>query len=213
MKNYNVNCIEKDTLILTGKGDDSLWQKAELLTDFVSPWDIKKPKKIEFKAMWDTENLFFCFTVYDNVIHIDKTDNSFESIGNSDRVELFFRINASLNPYYCLEIDPTPRIMDFKAYPNKNFNFEWNWPINDINVKSQINSNNFTVEIAITIKSLKNLNIIKENKIEIGIFRAKYNKLENSIFEPTWISWVNPNTKNPNFHIPASFGVLNLMEQ
>jgi hypothetical protein len=213
MKNYYVNCIEKDTLILTGKGDDSLWQKAELLTDFVSPWDIKKPKRIEFKAMWDTENLFFCFTVFDNVIHIDKTDNSFESIGNSDRVELFFRTSASLNPYYCLEIDPTPRIMDFKAHPNKNFNFEWNWPINDITVKSQINSNKFTVEIAISIKSLKNLDIIKENKIEIGIFRAKYNKLENSIFEPTWISWVNPNTKNPNFHIPTSFGVLNLMEQ
>lgn len=213
MKNYNVNCIERDTLILTGKGDDPLWNKAELLTDFVSPWDIKEPNKIEFKAMWDTKNLFFCFTVFDNVIHIDKTDNSFESIGNSDRVELFFRTSTSLNPYYCLEIDPTPRIMDFKAYPNKNFNFEWSWPINDLTVKSQINSNNFTVEIAISIKSLKNLNLIKENKIETGIFRAKYNKLENSIFEPTWISWVNPNTENPNFHTPTSFGVLNLMEQ
>lgn len=212
MKNYNVNCIKRDTLILTGKGDDPLWNKAELLTDFVSPWDIKEPNKIEFKAMWDTKNLFFCFTVFDNVIHIDKTDNSFESIGNSDRVELFFRTSASLNPYYCLEIDPTPRIMDFKAYPNKNFNFEWNWPINDLTVKSQINSNNFTVEIAISIKSLNSLKLIKENKIEAGIFRAKYKELENLIFEPTWISWVNPNTENPNFHTPESFGVLNLKE-
>lgn len=212
MKNYNVNCIERDTLILTGKGDDPLWNNAEPLTEFVSPWDIKEPKKIEFKAMWDTKNLFFCFTVFDNYIHIDKTDNSFESIGNSDRVELFFRTSASLNPYYCLEIDPMPRIMDFKAYPNKNFNFEWNWPKNDLIVKSQINSNNFTVEVAISIKSLKNLNLIKENKIETGIFRAKYKELENSIFEPTWISWVNPNTENPNFHTPESFGVLNLKE-
>lgn len=210
MKNYNVNCIERDTLMLTGKGDDPIWNKAELLTDFVSPWDIKEPNKIVFRALWDTKNLFFCFTVFDSVIHIDKTDNSFESIGNSDRVELFFRTSASLNPYYCLEIDPTPRIMDFKAFPNKNFNFEWNWPINDITVKSQINSNNFTVEIAISINSLKNLNLIKENKIETGIFRAKYKEFENSIFKPTWITWVNPNTKNPNFHTPASFGILNL---
>lgn len=213
MKNYNVNCIERDTLILTGKGDDPLWQKAELLTDFVSPWDNEKIKKIEFKALWDAKNLFFCFTVFDNFIHIDKTDNSFESIGNSDRVELFFRTDTSLNPYYCLEIDPNSRIMDFKAYPNKNFNFEWNWPKNDLTVKSQINSNNFTVEIAISIKSLKNLNLIKENKIETGIFRAKYHEQENSIFEPTWITWVNPNTKEPNFHTPTSFGMLKLMEQ
>lgn len=212
MKNYNVNCIERDILTLTGKGDNPLWQKAELLTDFVSPWDNEKIEKIEFKALWDSKNLFFCFTVFDNVIHIDKTDNSFESIGNSDRVELFFRTDASLNPYYCLEIDPTPRIMDFKAYPNKNFSFDWNWPKKDLTVKSQINRNKFTVEIATSIKSLNSLNLIKENKIETGIFRAKYNELENSIFEPIWISWVNPNTNEPNFHTPASFGVLKLME-
>jgi len=212
MKNYNVNCIERDTLILTGKGDDPLWNKAELLTNFVSPWDNKKPEKIEFRAIWDTKNIFFCFTVYDKLVHIDKKDDSIDSIGNSDRVEIFFRTNKSLNPYYCLEIDPTPRIMDFKANPNQNFNFEWNWPKNDLIVKSQINSNNFTVEIAISIKSLLNLNLIKENKIEAGIFRAKYMELENSIFEPTWISWVNPNTENPDFHRPESFGMLNLKE-
>ena len=96
MKNYNVNCIEKDILILTGKGDNHLWNKAELLTDFVSPWDNKKLEKIEFRAIWDTKNLFFCFTVYDNLVHIDKKDNSFDSIGNSDRIELFFRTNAYL---------------------------------------------------------------------------------------------------------------------
>jgi hypothetical protein len=213
MKNYNVNCIEKDTLTQNGKGDNPLWDKAEVLTDFVSPWDNKKPEKIEFRAIWDTKKIFFCFIVYDSRIHIDKKDNSIESIGNSDRIELFFRTGASLNPYYCLEIDPTPRIMDFIAYPNKNFNFDWNWPKNELMVKSQINENNFTVEIAISIKSLMNLNLIKENKIEAGIFRAKYNELENSIFEPTWISWVNPSTKNPNFHIPTSFGSLNLLEQ
>ena len=213
MKNYNVNCIERDTLILTGKGADPLWRKAELLTDFISPWDNEKIEKIEFKALWDTKNIFFCFTVFDKVIHIDKTNNSLESVGNSDRVELFFRTSALLSPYYCLEIDPTPRIMDFMAYPNKNFNFDWNWPKNDLTVKSHINSNKFTVEIAISLPSLKKLNLIRDNKIEAGIFRAKYKEQENSIFEPTWISWVNPETEGPNFHTPTSFGLLNLLEQ
>jgi len=211
MKNYNVNCIKKDTLTQNGKGDNPLWNRAEVLTDFVTPWDHKSLKKIEFKALWDTKNLFFCFTVYDNLVHIDKKDNSFDSIGNSDRIELFFRTDVSLNPYYCLEIDPTPRIMDFMAYPNKNFNFDWNWPKNDLTVKSQISNNNFTVEIAISITSLQKLNLIRNNKIETGIFRAKYNKQENLIFKPTWVSWVNPNTESPNFHTSTSFGVLNLM--
>ena len=213
MKNYNVNCIEKDILTITGKGDNPLWNKAELLTDFVSPWDNKKFEKIEFKALWDSKNLFFCFSVYDDNVHIDNKDNSIESIGKSDRVELFFRINKSLDPYYCLEIDPTPRIMDFKAQPDKQFDFEWNWPKKDLTVKSHINNNKFTVEIAISITSLEKLNLIRNNKIETGIFRAKYKEGENSIFEPTWISWVNPHTESPNFHRYTSFGVLKLMDR
>jgi hypothetical protein len=211
MKNYNVNCIKKDALILNGKGDNPLWNKAEVLTDFVSAWDDKTPEKIEFRALWDSEKVIFCFTVYDSNLHIEKKDNSFDSIGNSDRVELFFRTDTSLNPYYCLEIDPTSRIMDFMAYPNKNFDFNWKWPQKDLNVISHINNYHFTVEIAISISSLRKLNLIKKNKIEAGIFRAKYNEQENSIFEPTWISWIDPNTESPNFHTPTSFGLLSLI--
>jgi hypothetical protein len=210
MKNYTVNLIKKNALILKGTGDDSLWNTAEVLDDFISPWDNKAFDKTEFKALWDMENIFFCFTIYDNNIHIDNHDNSFVSIGNSDRVELFFRKNALLNPYYCLEIDPKKRVMDFIAYPDKKFDFEWNWPKNDIKIESHISNNKFTIEIAISIASLSSLDLIKDHKIEVGIFRAKYIEKENSVFEPIWISWVNPNTEQPNFHTPSSFGTLQL---
>lgn len=210
MKSYNVVQVEKNKIIITGKGDNAIWSKAEKLTDFISAWDKDPIKKIEFKSLWDSENIFFCFKVYDDHVHINTKDNSFESIGSSDRVELFFRTNEDLNPYYCLEIDPSSRIMDFSALPNKNFDFKWNWPKNDIFVKSSIEKDSFTVEISISISSLKKLNLIKGNMLETGIFRAKYLKKRNSNFEPTWISWVNPNTDEPNFHIASSFGVLKL---
>ena len=212
MKNYDVQLVEENLLEVTGKGDNPLWENATILTDFISPWDTATPSKIEFKAVWDKQNLFFCFTVFDTMIHIEKKDDSIQSIGNSDRVELFFRKDASLNPYYCLEIDTAARIMDFLAYPNKKFDFEWNWPQSNIEVKSSINEESFTVEGAISISSLKMLNLIKDNKIETGIFRAKYTEVEKSIFEPVWISWVDPDTEEPNFHTVSSFGVLQLME-
>lgn len=213
MKNYNVNFIGEAQLKITGKCDNIFWKNAEVLTDFISAWDTEIVKRIEFKALWDVENLSFCFKVYDNEVHIDKNDDCLKGIGNSDRVELFFRTDARLNPYYCLEIDPTPRIMDFIAYPNKKFDFNWNWPQNDILVKSHRAPNYFTVEGAISLASLKRLNLLNNNKIEIGIFRAKYNKQENASFEPTWISWVNPKTETPNFHISTSFGNLNLIKK
>ena len=211
MKNYNVNRIEKNILQINGLGDNPFWNNAEILTDFISPWSDLKPEKMEFRALWDTEHLFFCYTVYDTNIHIDRQDDSVDSIGESDRVEIFFRTDAGLNPYYCLEIDPSPRIMDFKASPKKKFDFDWNWPNNDLIVKSTIKEDRFIVEIAITIQSLKNFDLIKDNSIEAGIYRAKYTKQENNLFEPTWISWVNPNTETPNFHVPDSFGNLTLV--
>lgn len=213
VKKYTVKQIKHQQLEITGKGDHSLWNKANKLLDFCSPWDTEKIKPIEFKALCDSETLFFCFKVEDADLHIDTTDNTIKSINESDRVELFFRTNDLLDPYYCLEIDPTARIMDFRARPNKQFDFNWNWPSNDIEVKSFIGSNSFTVEIAISLASLTELGLLNEGKIETGIYRAKYNKQQDGSYEPTWITWVNPNTESPNFHTPSSFGVLHLENQ
>lgn len=210
LKKYTVKQIAHKQLAITGKGDHTLWNKADNLFDFSSPWDSEKIKPIEFKALYDKETLFFCFEVEDADIHIDTTDNTIRSINESDRVELFFRSNELMDPYYCLEIDTASRIMDFKARSNKQFDFAWNWPSGDIKVKSSIERNHFTVEIAISLASLANLGLLKEGKIETGIYRAKYNKQENGNFEPTWITWVNPETATPNFHIASSFGILKL---
>ncbi|MCV9929925.1 carbohydrate-binding family 9-like protein [Flavobacterium sp. LS1R49] len=212
MKKYEVNPIAKNQLIVSGKGDSDLWKEAVVLDDFCSPWDSKIPSRIEFKALWDSEQLFFCFTVYDIEIHIEKEDNSIDSINNSDRVELFFRPDKTLNPYYCMEIDTAARIMDFIAYPDKNFNFDWSWPKDDLWVKSSINNASFVVEGAISIASLKKFNLINNNQIETGIFRAKYSKINDTDYQPTWITWVNPVTETPNFHTPSSFGILTLKD-
>ena len=211
MKNYNVNLIKENTLKINGLGNNPLWDTADILTDFVSPWDAVEPGKIELRALWDVENIYFYYKVYDNNVHIVSKDDSVDSIGESDRVEIFFRTDTALNPYYCLEIDPTPRIMDFIAYPQKQFDFDWNWPKNDLMVKSKIEKDFFVVEIAISIQSLKNFNLIKNNTIEAGFYRAKYIIQENKLFKPTWISWVNPTTETPNFHIASSFGTLTLL--
>jgi hypothetical protein len=212
MKEYEVHLIEKKQLTISGNGDDLEWDNAQVLTDFCSPWSTEKGKEVTFKALWDRENLFFNFTVLDTEIHIEKKDDSFECIGNSDRVELFFRSDAAMNPYYCLEIDTRARIMDFIAYPDKNFDFNWNWPKNGLLVKSFVKANSFIVEGSISIESLKSLNLLKNNRIETGIFRAKYIKNQNETVTPNWITWINPNTKTPNFHIASSFGALILKE-
>lgn len=209
-KCYAVKHIGKEELKITGKGNDMLWKSANSLTDFNSPWDSESIKQIEFKSLWNKEKIFFYFKVDDSEVHIDPSDDILDSVNNSCRVELFFRTDEKLDPYYCLEIDSQSRIMDFKARPNKEFDFNWNWPAKDIEVKSSIEATYFIVEIAISLSSLTQLSLLKDGKIETGIYRAKYNKQDDGNYEPTWITWIDPVTENPNFHIASSFGVLKL---
>lgn len=209
---YLVNKIFRNKLIVNGKGDHILWEQANIISRFYSPWNSENIKPIEFRSLWDENKLFFCFKVYDSEIHIDKSTDVYNSINNSDRVELFFRSDDAMSPYYCLEIDPTPRIMDFMAKPNKDFNFDWNWPTKDMMVKSTINKSYFVVEGWLSIKSLESFDLLKNNKIEVGIYRAKYQKQPNGTYDPKWITWVNPQTEEPNFHISSSFGLFELVE-
>jgi hypothetical protein len=209
MKTYKVKYLKKSSENLI-KDNHKIWEKANTLIDFYSPWDSKPIKKIEFKAVHNNEKIFFRFKVDDKDTYTHPSRDKNESINNSDRVELFFRTDKNLTPYYCLEIDTTSRIMDFKAYPNKKFDFNWNWPSNHIAIKSKKKDTYFVVEIIISIQSLKELSLLNGNFIETGIYRAKYKKGEGTDYNPTWISWVDPKTNKPNFHTPSSFGLLEL---
>lgn len=206
MKEYEVVLVDKKVSQFDEFSTAIFWNKANVLTDFCSPWNSQPFSKIEFRAVWDLENLFFDFRVFDTDIHIDQKDDSFDSIGNSDRVELFFRTDDSLNPYYCLEIDTAARIMDFRAYPHKNFDLEWKWPKTDLSIYASKNETSFSVSGKISVQSLNELNLIQNDTIETGVFRAKFIENEKQMYDPTWISWVDPNTVMPNFHIASSFG-------
>ncbi|WP_299664587.1 carbohydrate-binding family 9-like protein [uncultured Polaribacter sp.] len=210
MNTYKVKNVNNKNVQITGDDKNIIWKTANSLTNFSCPWNNRPINKTEFKAIHNSENIFFQFKVDDPQTYIHSSANKNESINNSDRVELFFRSDASLNPYYCLEIDPTSRIMDFKAQPNKKFDFNWNWAQNQIAVKSSIHQDHYIVEIVISLQSLRDLNVLKDNSIETGIYRAKYNKTKDKSYQPTWITWINPNTETPNFHTPTSFGLLEL---
>lgn len=211
MKTYNVNKVDGNQMKINGRGDHPLWEKATVLNDFSSPWHIESVEDIEFRAIHDGETLFVSYKVSDTHLHIDSTDDSKKSVNNSDRVELFLRSDKNLDPYYCLEIDPLARIQDFMARPNRKFDFSWDWPKDAIEIRSYITETYFSVEVALSMASLKKLKLIQtDGTIEAGIYRAKYNQQQNGQFEPTWITWVDPQTASPDFHIASSFGKLKL---
>ncbi|MEZ7495264.1 sugar-binding protein [Leeuwenhoekiella aequorea] len=207
--------VKKATEVtLSGNVDDPQWNVANNLTDFKSPWDNKPVDPISFRALYDEEYLYFSFVVTDNEVYTDLKDDSKESIAQSDRVELFLRSDYLLDPYYCLEIDTQPRVMDFIARPNRDFDLGWSWPAAGIEVKSAIDEQKFSVEGKLSLASLKTLNLLKQDEkgyyLEVGVYRAKYTRETTGQNKATWITWVDPQTEYPEFHIKDSFGVFRL---
>ena len=211
-KTYNVNKINDNDFAINGKGNNKIWDKALSNNNFDYHWKEHQPLKTEFKALYSNTHLYFYYRVLDNKIHIDNNENLVDGVNNSDRVEIFFRTDKNLNPYYCLEIDPSPRAMVFKALPNKIFDFNWKWPLDGLKIMSSITEKEYVVEGSISLESLKSLDLIRGNIIETGLYRAKFEKNNTEEYEAKWISWINPNTPSPDFHIHTSFGELHLLD-
>ena len=211
-KTYTVKKIQNGELIVTGKGDSPSWKKGPELSEFEYPWEGKKSTTTSFKALHDSEWFYCLFEVGDPEVRVYVVNNNKLEVVNSDRVEIFFKKDDRLLPYYCLELDPNSRVMDYEAKYHRNFNPDWSWPSGQLNVKSSRTKEGYKVEVAISKQSLRQLGLLQGNILQAGLYRAECVSLEGDQATMSWISWIKPNSEAPDFHISSSFGSLILEE-
>lgn len=187
------------------------WNRAEVLNDFSSPWTNDGVPPLTFRALWNEDAFMFRFELVDTDIRMYTATNHKMEVVHSDRVEIFFRSDEKMAPYYCLEMDPLGRVLDYKTQYYRKFEYGWQWPGNDsLKVKAGLLPSGYWVEGAIRLDSLRELGLLKDGKIEAGLFRGK-------CLEPhpdttfNWISWVRPDSETPDFHIPSAFGEIRLI--
>ena len=209
MKTYIVKQIASNQYSFDGNSKNPIWEKVDEMSDFSFQCQDEIPPKTSFRALYDDEFFYFIFDVEDdNVLTHVKDDNKMEVI-DSDRVEIFFRQDEKLNPYYCLEMDARGRVLDYVTRYYRKFDYEWQWPgFDNISVKASENKEGYVVEGAISLSSLKDLGLLKDNVLEAGLYRGYCMQLPNPNVKFKWISWVNPEVEKPDFHIPSSFGKL-----
>lgn len=187
---------------------NSAWGKANELNDFSYPWQSDAAPATSFKALWDGQWLYCRYEVKDDSVLVLVKKNEKLEIGASDRVEIFFNINDSMQPYYCLEMDANGRVLDYTANYYRKMNYNWQWPKDQLKVKAQRTSTGYVVEAAISIQSLKDLGLLLNNKLHAGLFRAECKGFLNNRSDLRWISWIKPSSQQPDFHIPSAFGTL-----
>jgi hypothetical protein len=212
-KPYIARKISGD-ITMTGDGSCPAWQHAESLSDFSYPWENETAPRTVFKSLHSEGWVFFLFEVDDRQVHVDKIANNKLAVIDSSRVEIFFRKDERLSPYYCLEMDAAGRVLDYCGHLHRQFDFGWTWPANALVVKASTHPVGYTVEAAVSKDSLNLLGLLSAVKPELqaGLFRAECTYTVAPRDHMRWISWVRPDSPSPDFHIPTAFGVLSLVD-
>lgn len=210
---YAVKKIAGHTMHITGRGDNKAWSKAGILTSFTYPWEREQAPATSFSALWDGEWLYCLYRVKDDsVITLINKNNKLE-VGASDRVEIFMSRDSTLLPwYYCLEMDATGRVLDYRASYYRKMDYNWKWPQGQFKLKTAPTHDGYIVELAISIRSLRALGLLQNNRLQAGLFRAECKSMKEGKAGLHWISWVKPTAEKPDFHIPSAFGIL-VLEQ
>ncbi len=212
---YEVLKITNGQIKVDGSGSDPKWEKAIPLNDFQYPWREETPPETTFKALWDEEKLYLLYRADDPEIITKKEGLGERDVVNSDRVEIFFKADDQMNPYYALELDALGRVLDTEGRYHRNIDYHWNWPAGHLVVKASIDDDGYWVEASISFASLHQLGMWKPGQsfLKAGLYRGEYTQDEAGKTIVKWISWVKPDSPTPDFHIPSSFGQLDLSEK
>ena len=94
-------------------------------------------------------------------------------VDDEDRVELFFSPTADMSePYYCIEIDPLGRPMDYKAFFYRDMDYGWTFP--GVRISASVSDGTYSVEAAFAKADLSALGINLEKGFGLGAFRADF---------------------------------------
>lgn len=184
--------------------------KAALLTDFAFAWEDRPSPRTEFRALWDNEHLHFRFDCVDDDLVLPDGPTAKDRVLASDRVEIFFAPDLSLKPYFCLEMSPRGDVLAYEAKFYREVN--WEWRCEGLQTDAQIQNNHYRVSGSIPLETLRRLGVLRGREMFAGLYRGEFHRNPDGSTHSGWMPWVNPRTERPDFHVPESFGVLELVE-
>ncbi len=216
---YDVVLAKDAAIKVDGVLDETVWSAVpEISGSFNYPWEAVQAPKTTFKAFHNGKSLYFSFAVEDKAVLLEdqwKADES--SVDNEDRVEMFFAggsvdqpDNYKLPTYYAVEVDAKGRVHDYSAVYYRHLDSAWN--LKGLTTAGAKTDKGYTVEGMIPLASLRDLKLIRADKTaRVGLFRAEFSKADAEKIHMQWISWVDPNTSYPDFHVDSAFGVFRFL--
>ncbi|WP_254527026.1 MULTISPECIES: sugar-binding protein [unclassified Sphingobacterium] len=170
---------------------------------FISPWGNQNFGKTIFKAFHDGSYFYFYFDIKDNKV-VEKKFEKEEDVGRGDRGEIFLSVDLGLKEYYCFEISPSAKVLDYRASHYRKF--DYGWDLESLEVKSKIKPDGYILEGKIPMDFIKSImDSSSGQSVYLSLFRGEFDSLEWNEKSINWISWIRPTSIKPDFHIPSAF--------
>lgn len=201
---YIVRSIPDSRIIIDGKANEDSWLNTERITSFGNPWNKETAPNTSFMMWRDSRFVYFYFDVQDDQIVSEPDFSGERDIEKEDRVELFFSKDRKMNEYYCFEMDAMGRTLSYQAKYYRVFNFDWE-PPPGYKIASVKHDSGYRVEGCIPLEFIQRL--ANNGELYFGAYRAEFNRRD-TLIEENWLSWVDPKTDTPDFHVPSSMGKL-----
>jgi Carbohydrate family 9 binding domain-like len=227
---YLVRWVPGAKIVLDGRADEPVWSSAVVETGFFFPWKKAPAPATEFRALCDETHLYFSFRVRDDdIVALERLRDEQEAV-LEDRVEVYLGRDEQMKDYFCLEVDSKGRVFDYRSsYPRL---FKPGWKLEGLETGAAALPNAYQVECRIPVKAIEALGFPALRpgvKIRCGLYRAEFShdrsgrqaeqqpsihtmglKLDGPPPIEEWLSWVDPKTKEPDFHVPSSMGWLEI---
>lgn len=187
----------------------SSWNNIAQVNDFTYPWQTSLVPATSFRCYHDEQHLRFQFTAFGPKPLVYVHDNNKLEVRHSERVEIFFRSDAKMQPYYCLEMDPHGRVLDYKAIHYRKFDREWSWP-DDLGIEVEQREDAYELSGRMNLTTLTKLGLLKDKQLQVGLYRGHCIDIKEDQGTIMWSTWVDPETAEPDFHVPESFGLMEL---
>ncbi len=126
-------------------------------------------------------------------------------------MEIFLTPELALDPYYGFEMSPHGDLLVYRARSYRQFDRDGRCEAFEFS--GRVEERGYVVEGSITMEVLRALHVLKPDAREFlaGVYRAEFSHNADGSIHQGWMPWVNPHTERPDFHVPSSFGVFELV--
>ena len=160
-----------------------------------APWDGLEDDTV-FRCFSDEGSFMFFFEVTDSTLTCSEDFHGEATVELEDRVEIFFSPKPSMENYWCAEIDPLGRVLDYSGHYYRDIDYGWNF--RSLRLIGQLTKNGYIVAGKVSKAELRELGCDLEGGFWMGVFRADYR----SDLSVNWYSAVSTDDISPDFHKP-----------